>query len=558
MEHTDLQDPTARPARSDSARPATARPKQPAHSRHGMVTSPHEMASQAGLDVLKAGGNAVEAAIAIGACLSVTYPHFTGLGGDAFMLIGDAAGKVLTVSGIGQAPAQLPSWLGGLQTIPQRGPRSMLTTAGTVDAMGQAFELSRDRLGGTLSWSALLQPAINLAREGFAYTDSGDFWLNFRAAEMHALPGVARHFHPPGAQGAQGAAGRLFRQPQLAQTLETLAERGHRDFYEGQIAQRLAQGLRDAGSPLTAADLAATRARVEPPLTQTYRGGLLMAHQPPTQGVTTLEIMGILERFDLASVPEGSADYYHLLVEAVKLAFMDRDRYLADPDFSPVPCADLLSPASLDRAAARINMARAQPWPHAYRHGDTVYIGATDSMGNSVSMLQTIYFDWGSGVMAGDTGVLWHNRGAAFSLDPAHPNAIRAGKRPFHTLNPGIYVKDGAPRILYGTQGADGQPQTLAAILTRLIDYGMDPLAALARPRFLLGRTFSDSRDTLKLECDAGVEVFGELSRRGHEIGMLPAQSPLAGQPGAIVIDRAQGWISGAHDPRSDGRALGL
>lgn len=523
-----------------------------------MVTSPHDLASQAGLDILKAGGNAVEAAIAIGACLSVTYPHFTGLGGDAFMLIGDAAGKVLTVSGIGQAPAQLPSWLGALQTIPQRGPMSMLTTAGTVDAMGQAFEISRDRLGGKLSWGALLQPATNLAREGFSYTDSGDFWLNFRAAEMQAMPDVARHFQPPGTQGDRSAAGRLFRQPQLAQTLETLAGRGHRDFYEGQLAQRLARGLRDAGSALTVADLADTRARVEPPLTQAYRGGLLMAHQPPTQGVTTLEIMGILERFDLASVPEGSADYYHLLVEAVKLAFIDRDRYLADPDFSPVPCADLLAPASLDRAAAQISMARARPWPHAFRHGDTVYVGAADSMGNSVSMLQTIYFDWGSGVMAGDTGVLWHNRGAAFSLDPAHPNAIRPGKRPFHTLNPGIYVKDGAPRILYGTQGADGQPQTLAAILTRLIDYGMDPLAALARPRFLLGRTFSDSRDTLKLECDAGVEVFGELSRRGHEIGMLPAQSPLAGQPGAIVIDRARGWISGAHDPRSDGRALGL
>jgi gamma-glutamyltranspeptidase/glutathione hydrolase len=523
-----------------------------------MVTSPHELASQAGLDILRAGGNAVEAAIAIGACLSVTYPHFTGLGGDAFMLIGDADGRVLTISGIGQAPAQLPTWLGALRSIPQRGPQSMLTTAGNVDAMGQAFELSRDKLHGRLSWPALLQPAIGLARDGFPYTASGDFWLQFRAADMHQLPGVARALHPPGSNDGRGAAGRLFRQPQLAHTLETLAERGYRDFYEGRLAQRIAQGLRDAGSALAAADLAATRARIEAPLAQPYRGGLLLAHQPPTQGVTTLEIMGILERFDLASVPEGSADYYHLLVEAVKLAFTDRDRYLADPDFSPVPCADLLSAAHLDRAAARINSARAQPWPHAFRHGDTVYIGAADAMGNSVSMLQTIYFDWGSGVMAGDTGVLWHNRGAAFSLDPAHPNAIQPGKRPFHTLNPGIYMKDGAPRILYGTQGADGQPQTLAAILTRLIDYGMDPLAALARPRFLLGRTFSDSRDTLKLEADAGVEVFAELGRRGHEIGMLPAQSPLAGQPGAILIDRAQGWISGAHDPRSDGRALGL
>lgn len=558
MENTDLQYRITPPARSDSAKSAPTKPKQPTRSRHGMVTSPHELASQAGLDILKAGGNAVEAAIAIGTCLSVTYPHFTGLGGDAFMLIGDAAGKVLTVSGIGQAPAHLPSWLGALQAIPQRGPMSMLTTAGNVDAMGQAFEFSRDQLHGKLSWPALLQPAVTLARNGFPYTASGDFWLNFRAADMHELPGVRRHFRPTGAAGAEGAAGQLFRQPQLAQTLETLAERGHRDFYEGLLAQRLARGLRDAGSALTAADLARTRARVEPPLAQAYRGGVLLAHQPPTQGVTTLEIMGILERFDFASVREGSADYYHLLVEAVKLAFIDRDRYLADPDFSAMPCTDLLSAANLDRAASRINRERAQPWPHAFRHGDTVYVGAVDSMGNSVSMLQTIYFDWGSGVMAGDTGVLWHNRGAAFSLDPAHPNVIRPGKRPFHTLNPGIYMKDGAPRILYGTQGADGQPQTLAAILTRLIDYGMDPLVALERPRFLLGRTFSDSRDTLKLECDAGAEVFGELSRRGHAIGMLPPQSPLAGQPGAILIDRAQGWISGAHDPRSDGRALGL
>jgi len=154
--------------------------------------------------------------------------------------------------------------------------------------------------------------------------------------------------------------------------------------------------------------------------------------------------------------------------------------------------------------------------------------------------------------------VLWHNRGAAFSLDAAHPNRIAPGKRPFHTLNPGIYLRDGAPRLLYGTQGADGQPQTLAAILTRLIDYGMDPSTALARPRFLLGRTFSDSRDSLKLEGDAGADVFAELGRRGHETSVLPAQSPLAGHPGAILIDRASGMLMGAHDPRSDGRAIGL
>ncbi|MBK4735437.1 gamma-glutamyltransferase [Noviherbaspirillum sp. DKR-6] len=520
-----------------------------------MVTSPHELASRAGLDVLAAGGNAVEASIAIAACLAVTYPHFTGLGGDGFLLISDAAGKVVTISGIGQAASRLPPWLNGMEAIPQRGPQSMLTTAGNVDALGQAFEYSRDRLGGKLSWSDLLAPAIALARDGFPHTPSADFWLRYRAGELDALPGVRTAFH---GQGAAPRVGEAFSQPRLARTLETLAERGYRDFYEGQLAERMAQGLREAGSPLTAADLAATRARIEPPLAQPYRGGLLLAHQPPTQGVTTLEIMGILERFDLASVPEGSADYYHLLVEAVKLAFIDRDRCLADPDFAAVPCERLLGADALDRAAARVDPARARPWPHPFRPGDTAFVAAADEHGNAVSMLQTIYFDWGSGVMAGDTGVIWHNRGAAFSLNPAHPNCIAPGKRPFHTLNPGIYLREGAPRLLYGTQGADGQPQTLAAILTRMIDYGMDPLTALSRPRFLLGRTFSDSRDTLKLERDAGADVFAELESRGHETSVLPAQSPLAGHPGAIVIDRASGTMTGAHDPRSDGRALGL
>lgn len=526
-----------------------------ARSRRAMVTSPHELASRAGLDILDAGGNAVEAAIAIAACLAVSYPHFTGLGGDGFLLISDAAGKVVTISGIGQAPAELPNWLGTQQRIPERGPMSMLTTAGNVDALGRAHEYSREKLGGRLSWSALLAPAIAMARDGFPHTASADFWLRFRAGEIGALPGVHAAYH---AAGTAPQVGQIFRQPRLAATLEMLAERGYRDFYEGRLAQRLAQGLREAGSPLTASDLAATRARIEPPLAQAYRGGMLLAHQPPTQGVTTLEIMGILERFDVGSVPEGSADYYHLLVEAVKLAFRDRNRYLADPDFMPVPCDRLLAPDALDRAAARIDATRAQPWPHPFRHGDTAYVGAVDSRGNAVSMLQTVYFDWGSGVTAGDTGVLWHNRGAAFSLDPAHPNRIQPGKRPMHTLNPGIYVRDGAPRMLYGTQGADGQPQTLAAILTRLIDYGMDPLSALARPRFLLGRTFSDGRDTLKLERDAGDDVFDALAARGHEMSALPAQSPLAGHPGAIVIDRAAGLLTGAHDPRSDGRAIGL
>ena len=182
---------------------------------------------------------------------------------------------------------------------------------------------------------------------------------------------------------------------------------------------------------------------------------------------------------------------------------------------------------------------------------------ASDAAGNAASVLATVYFDWGSGVMAGNSGVLWHNRGAAFSTDPTHPNALAPGKRPFHTLNPGMYLKQNKPHMLFGTQGADGQPQTLAALLTRLIDYGMDPHSALAAPRFLLGKTFSDSTDNLKIESDLPLNVLDELKRRGHALSLVDAQSPLMGHPGAIVIDTQTGLMTGAHDPRSDGAALG-
>ena len=203
-------------------------------------------------------------------------------------------------------------------------------------------------------------------------------------------------------------------------------------------------------------------------------------------------------------------------------------------------------------------MARALDWPHKFQTGDTVFVATADEYGNAVSMLSTTYFDWGSGVAVGDTGLLWHNRGASFSLDTTHPNRLEPGKRPFHTLNPGMYFKGGKVNILYGTQGADGQPQTLAAILTRLIDYKMDPLTALAKPRFLLGKTFSNSEDSLKLEADVGTSVVAELAARGHQIATIAAQNPLAGHPGAIVIDTATGLMTGAHDPRSDGLAMGL
>lgn len=263
---------------------------------HGMVTSPHVLATQCGIDVLAAGGNAVEAAIATVSALCVTYPHFCGLGGDAFLIIANRNGAVQTISGIGQAAKNIVAYqsMGKDAAIPVRGPQSTLTSAGTVDALGQAFEISRTSMGGSRSWESLWAPAAQLARDGFEVTESARFWMNFRLDQAHTMPHVYSAF---GSQGAVPPAGHICRQPQLATTMEILASRGPRDFYEGQIASRLAKGLATVGSPLTASDMAATRARIEPPLRMAYRGGELLAHQPPTQGITTLQIMGILERF---------------------------------------------------------------------------------------------------------------------------------------------------------------------------------------------------------------------------------------------------------------------
>ncbi|WP_448151339.1 gamma-glutamyltransferase family protein [Labrys miyagiensis] len=513
-----------------------------------MVTSPHALASEAGAAVLRAGGNALEAAIAIGSTIAVVYPHFCGLGGDAIWMVADRSGRRSCFLGIGQAAGEPPEFKGA---IPVRGPMSMLTTACAVDSWRHAHAYSARHWGGTIPFADLLASAIRYAHDGFPVTRSQSFWLDFRKTEAGGWPGFADIFMPG---GRSPAIGELFRQEHLARSLDLIARDGPRSFYEGELGARVAAGLHAAGSPLTAADLAATHTREVAPESLAYRGFELLAPPPPTQGISTLAIMGILAHFDMASLSPGGTDHIHLCVEAVKRAFLDRSG-IADPDFAPQPVADWLAPDHLRDAAGSIAMDSALEWPAPLRTGDTVFFAAADAEGSCVSVLQSTYFDWGSGTVVGDTGILWQNRGAAFSLDPTHPNAFQPGKRPFYTLNPGLGLREGRPALLYGTQGADGQPQTLSMILSRHIDFGQEPAKALAGPRFLLGKTFSDSRDSLKLERDAGQDVFAGLEARGHAIAPIEAQSPLAGLAGLISID-GHGTMRGAHDPRGDGVAL--
>ena len=498
-----------------------------ATSNKGMVTSPHTLATEAGLKVLREGGNAIEATITMGAVIAVTYPHFCGIGGDAVWVVADREGRKTTLMGIGQAAEKPPAYSGS--SIPLRGAGSTVTSACTVDTWNRAQEFSKKHLGGKKSFSSLLDDAIGYAENGFPTTASQAFWHNFRKDDVANWPGFAKLFMP---NGKARQVGDTFLQPDLARSLKMIAKNGPRDFYEGELAAQIVKGLQAVGSPLTAADLKKTVTKEAAPVSLDYRGITLLAPPSPTQGVSTLGIMGVLR------------------------AFLDRPG-IADPDFVNQAVKLWLSKEHLARKAAAIDKNRAMPWPHVFKTGDTVYIGATDSEGRSVSILQSVYFDWGSGIVVGDTGIIWQNRGAGFSLDPKSPNVLKPGKRPFYTLTPGMALKDDKPHILFGTQGADGQPQTLAVVLTRLIDYKLDPLQALSRPRFLLGKTFSDSRDSLKLERNAGADVFTELARRGHEMSPIESNSPLGGQAGAIVIDAA-GRITGAHDPRSDGAAMGV
>ncbi len=527
--------------------------RTPSSLPRAMVTSPSTEASQAGADVLKNGGTAIEAAVATAAMLAVTYPHFCGIGGDAVWMVSDASGKVQSFLGIGQAVENAGDSITPNKPIPVRGVGSTLTTACTVDSWQHALDHSAQYWGGKQNLSDLIAPAIDLAENGFPISASQCFWLDFRKEEIGTWPGFTDIFAP---NGKMPMAGQHFYQPQLADSLKRIAQHGARDFYEGSLADRIVDGLSKLGSPITKADLAKTRTRTMDAVSLDYGDVTLFAPPAPTQGLATLMTMGVLRELGAKNWAEGTADHYHLVVEAIKRAFLKRDQ-IADPDFSLDDFAAMLGTESLSSAAADISPDTAMDWPHPFRHGDTVFLAAKDAQGNCASVLQSTYFDWGSGVVAGDTGIVWQNRGAAFSTNPNHPNTIKPGKRPFYTLNPGIALKNGKPHLLYGTQGADGQPQTLAMLLTRLFDFGLSPREALAKPRFLLGKTFSDANDSLKLEVDAGDDVFDTLAARGHILRAIEAQNALAGQAGIIRIDE-DGFVDGAHDPRSDGMAIGV
>jgi gamma-glutamyltranspeptidase/glutathione hydrolase len=526
-----------------------------------MVATPHTLASAAGVAVLRAGGNAVDAAIAAAATIAVVYPHMNGLGGDNLWLIYDAAaGALKALCGVGRsARAATIEWYaarGIRDTIPTRGGLAALTVPGVVDGWWQAHQASR-AMGSPLRWADLLADAITYAREGFSASD-GQRVPPPREPDLFgddAAPELRRWlwplYHPDALRR-----GPLV-QTDLARTLEAIRDGGAEVFYRGEVARRLLDALRAAGSPLAVSDFAEHRSDWMAPVTIAYGGGQAASFPPPTQGVSALAMLALSERFDVATL--GETDYVHVLVEAAKLAFADRDCYLTDPGFMRIGADELLDGARLARAAARISLARAlPPTAAAPAGGDTIAIVTADRSGNAVSLIQSLYFTWGSGLLAGDTGVVLQNRGAFFALDPAEANALAPAKRTMHTLIPSMYLRGGRPRFVYGTMGGEGQPQTQAALLTRRLHRGLGPQAAVEAPRWLYGRTWGAASRALSLEGRYGLELARDLETRGHEVKLGKEWDDLFGHAQCIWIEDEACGFTGGSDPRADGAALGL
>ena len=519
-----------------------------------MVTAPHHLAAEAGLAMLKDGGNAVEAMVAMAAAVAVVYPHMNGIGGDGFWLISAPGEDVIGIDACGPAAAAAtPEFYRarGHEAIPERGPLAALTVAGTVSGWRAALEVSA-RWGGRLPLARLMEEAVRHGRAGVVVTAGQEELTRSKFDGLVDSPGFAEAFRIGGDLPREGM---RLTQPRLAATLEHLGRAGLGDFYRGELAATIVADLAAVGSPVSDEDMAAHRATRVAPLSTEISAGTLYNMPPPTQGLASLMILALFDRLDVA---EGeSFDHIHGLVEATKRAFLVRDRAVTDPAYMTCDPSGFLDSAFLDAEAAKIDRARALPWPKSALPGDTVWLGAIDGEGRAVSFIQSLYWEFGSGVVLPEAGFLWQNRGISFSLDASAANPLMPGRKPFHTLNPALArLKDGRVMV-YGNMGGEGQPQSQAAIFSRHVMFGQGLQEAITAPRWLLGRTWGDVSINLKLEDRFDPALIKALGAAGHDVALVEGFSDMMGHAGAIVR-HADGLLEGAGDPRSDGAAMGF
>lgn len=541
-----------------------------ARGSHGAVVAPHHLATAAGLHVLRAGGTAVDAAIATNAVLAVVMPNGGGIGGDAFWLIWDAAAsRQHALNGSGRSAAATDAAAlrrRGLRAMPRRGPLT-ITVPGAVRSWADAHARF-----GRLSRDELLAPAIELARDGFPA------WPDFIEAVEATSRLVA---DPSGSASASGFAavyrprsrrwqpGERVRLPALGDTLATLAREGFDAFYDGDLAERQARALAGAGSPIRVEDLREHRSTWGEPIGIDYRGVRVTTHPPNSSGVVALELLALLERFEppdaAAFGPNGVADarWIHLHLEAAKLAMADRDAYLTDPTARDVPIDMLLDPERIAALAGRIDPSRANPPSVATNPpgGGTLFMATVDADGNAVSLIESNYLGFGSGVVDPETGIHYQNRGSYFSLDPDHPNVLEPRKRTLHTLLPGMLFRNGraGPWIVAGSMGGDAQPQVHAQFVSAVVDGGLDIRTAITAPRFYIEpRDHFAPPTAVSLEPRHATGIEDALRALGHELVPTAAFDSNLGHEHAIELSAGgpaepDGSVAAATDPRSDG-----
>jgi gamma-glutamyltranspeptidase/glutathione hydrolase len=549
------------------SRPPVLVPAQVARGAHGAVVAPHHLATEAGLGILRAGGSAVDAAIGANAALGVVAPQSCGIGGDAFWLIWDARERRQhALNGSGRAAAALdPAAVRtrGVERMPLDGPLT-ITLPGAVRSWSDAHARF-----GWLSRSEILAPAIELAGGGFPAWDgfiaAVEATIERVAASLGRGSGFERVYRP---NGRPWRPGELVRLPTLARTLERLANAGFDDFYDGALAARQAGGLAAAGSPLDATDFASHTSTWGDPIATDYRGVRVTSHPPNSSGLVALEIIKILERFEppapAAFGPAGVTDprWIHLGIEASKLAMADRDAHLTDPEFRDVPVDFLISNDHAAELAATINPRRASRPPAATvpRGGGTAYLAAVDGDGNAVSLIESNYMGFGSGVVDPETGIHYQNRGSYFSLDPDHPNVLAPRKRTLHTLLPGMLFRGGdGPWIVTGSMGGDAQPQIHAQIVSALVDGGLDIATAIGAPRWFVepAEHFAPPVE-VRAEPRFADGVLEALEQLGHPVTRMEPFDANLGHAHAIELVEggsaaAAGSLAAATDPRSAG-----
>ena len=521
--------------------------------RRGAVCAPHAAAVEAGRAILAEGGNAIEAMIAMAGTIAAVYPHMNHLGGDGFWLIRMPNGRVRAIMAAGPAGRNArPELYRDYETVPTRGPLAALTVPGAVGGWIIALAAAKAH-GGRLPLPVLLGAAIAHARDGYRVTRSQNRLTAQHLDELIGVHGFAATFL---ADNKVPEVGTTLKQEKFADTLSHLAAQGLDDFYRGDVGREIALDLERLGSPVTRDDVRRYQARLTEPLEVELPYGTLYNTDAPTQGIVSLMILALFDRLGVKEA-EGF-DHVHGVVEATKRALRVRDRAVTDPDSLSHPLERYLDDRYLAGEAMKIDARKAARWPVGGGAGDTVWMGAADSSGLVVSYIQSLYWEFGSGLVLPRTGLLMQNRGASFSLQSGALNPLAPGRLPFHTLNPALAVfKDGRV-IAYGCMGGDGQPQTQAALFTRHVLFKQSLAESLDRPRWVLGRTWGAARTSLRLEPRFDDRVVEALASADHDIELVDeAYSDVMGHAGAAIL-HADATCEAAHDPRADGGADGV